>query len=101
MSTMKIDGVEVTAENLPDFTEEEARNYVDYARTQVNGKLRQLAVAPGKEPDTVRVSFTADAEKFERIRRITGYLVGTIDRWNNAKKAEEQDRVKHIGGHKQ
>ena len=33
--------------------------------------------------------------KFERIRRITGYLVGTLDRWNNAKKAEEKDRVKH------
>jgi ribonucleoside-triphosphate reductase len=32
---------------------------------------------------------------FERIRRITGYLVGTIDRWNDAKKAEEKDRVKH------
>lgn len=33
--------------------------------------------------------------KFERIRRITGYLVGTMDKWNNAKKAEEHDRVKH------
>lgn len=33
--------------------------------------------------------------KFERIRRITGYLVGTLDRFNNAKKAEVQDRVKH------
>ena len=32
---------------------------------------------------------------FERIRRITGYLVGTIDRFNNAKRAEERDRVKH------
>ena len=32
---------------------------------------------------------------FERIRRITGYLVGSLDRWNNAKKAEERDRVKH------
>ena len=32
---------------------------------------------------------------FERIRRITGYLVGTLDKWNNAKKAEEHDRVKH------
>ena len=32
---------------------------------------------------------------FDRIRRITGYLVGTIDRFNNAKKAEERDRVKH------
>lgn len=34
--------------------------------------------------------------QFERIRRITGYLVGTIDRWNNAKRAEERDRVKHL-----
>ena len=34
-------------------------------------------------------------EKFERIRRITGYLVGTLDRFNDAKKAEEHDRVKH------
>lgn len=32
---------------------------------------------------------------FDRIRRITGYLVGTLDRFNNAKKAEEHDRVKH------
>lgn len=34
-------------------------------------------------------------QPFERIRRITGYLVGTIDRFNNAKRAEEKDRVKH------
>ncbi|MCR8745992.1 anaerobic ribonucleoside triphosphate reductase [Romboutsia lituseburensis] len=33
--------------------------------------------------------------KFERIRRITGYLVGTVDRFNNAKQAEVRDRVKH------
>lgn len=37
---------------------------------------------------------------FERIRRITGYLVGTLDRFNNAKKAEERDRVKHFDGGK-
>lgn len=36
-----------------------------------------------------------DGPKFERIRRITGYLVGTVDRWNNAKQAELHDRVKH------
>lgn len=33
---------------------------------------------------------------FERIRRITGYLVGTMEKWNDAKKAEERDRVKHV-----
>ena len=34
--------------------------------------------------------------QFERIRRITGYLVGTMDKWNDAKKAEEHDRMKHL-----
>lgn len=34
--------------------------------------------------------------KFERIRRVTGYLVGTLDRFNDAKRAEVKDRVKHL-----
>ncbi|MGN0901962.1 MAG: anaerobic ribonucleoside-triphosphate reductase [Succinivibrio sp.] len=34
--------------------------------------------------------------KFERIRRVTGYLVGTLDRFNDAKRAEERDRLKHM-----
>lgn len=34
--------------------------------------------------------------EFQRIRRITGYLVGTMDRWNDAKRCEEQERVKHV-----
>ena len=39
--------------------------------------------------------------KFQRIRRITGYLTGDLNTWNDAKKAEEKDRVKHgIGGKK-
>lgn len=36
--------------------------------------------------------------KFERIRRITGYLVGTLDRFNDGKRAEVEDRVKHSIG---
>lgn len=51
---------------------------------------------------TIRESKTEDGKtivgkgvRFERIRRITGYLVGTLDRFNNAKRAEEHDRVKH------
>ena len=38
---------------------------------------------------------------FDRTRRITGYLVGTIDRFNNAKRSEEHDRVKHSLGDSQ
>ena len=45
-----------------------------------------------------KVQVVGEGVKFERIRRITGYLVGTMDHWNNAKRAEEHDRVKHFVG---
>lgn len=41
------------------------------------------------------VELIGEGVGFERIRRITGYLVGTLDRFNNAKRAEVTDRVKH------
>ena len=37
-----------------------------------------------------------EGRDFERIRRITGYLTGTLDGWNSAKRAEEKDRLKHF-----
>lgn len=43
----------------------------------------------------VDVKFTYDCVPFERIRRITGYLVGTVDRFNDGKRAEVEDRVTH------
>ncbi|MCI8487212.1 anaerobic ribonucleoside-triphosphate reductase [Pumilibacter intestinalis] len=43
----------------------------------------------------VDVKYYTHKRPFERIRRITGYLVGTLDRFNNAKAAEERERVKH------
>lgn len=45
----------------------------------------------------VKDGMVGEGVKFERIRRITGYLVGTTDRFNDGKRAEERDRVKHIG----
>ena len=58
----------------------------------------------GRTPDAIDVTLDGDYvelayrfhnQPFHRIRRITGYLVGTLDRFNNAKRAEERDRVKH------
>ena len=47
----------------------------------------------------IKTIFVGKGVMFERIRRITGYLVGTLDRFNDAKRAEEADRVKHgMGG---
>jgi len=51
-----------------------------------NGIIGDTCPNCGRHEDDIR---------FERIRRITGYLVGTLDRFNNAKRAEEHDRVKH------
>ena len=45
--------------------------------------------------DYVDVNYTYDVVPFQRIRRITGYLVGTLDRFNDGKRAEVADRVKH------
>ena len=45
------------------------------------------------EPEGKRM--IGEGVKFQRIRRITGYLVGTLERFNNAKRNEEHDRVKH------
>ncbi len=44
----------------------------------------------------VDLTYHLAPQPFTRIRRITGYLVGDMSRWNNAKRAEAQDRVKHI-----
>ena len=48
-----------------------------------------------KAEEVREVKTIGEGVGFERIRRITGYLVGTVDRFNNGKRAEERDRVKH------
>lgn len=98
--TFVIDGVKVTGK-LEDFTREEAAGYLEYCRERIAEPfaLKEITVKlcdDGK----VDVEYEAGGVKFERIRRITGYLVGTTDRWNDSKKAEERDRVKHgVGGY--
>ena len=91
---MRIDGVNVTVNDVPDITEAEIRRYVALAKEHTVTPLTKLSIT-GAGDSCVRLDFEARA-KFERIRRITGYLVGTIDRWNNAKRAEESQRVKHL-----
>ncbi len=72
----------------------EAQNYVDYLQTKYNRKLESLDI--NVDGDYVDLDYKFEPVKIERIRRITGYLVGTMDHWNNAKSAEERDRVKHM-----
>lgn len=72
---------------------EEGKAYVDYLEKKYNRKLKKLAV--NIDGDYADLNYEFERVPFERIRRITGYLVGTMDHWNDAKAAEEADRVKH------
>lgn len=73
---------------------EEAQAYVDYLQEKYNRKLERLDIQ--LDGDYADLNYKFASAPFERIRRITGYLVGTMDHWNDAKKAEEADRVKHF-----
>ena len=74
-------------------TLDEQGAYVDYLQSKYHRKLESLNIEIDGEFANLNYKFAP--VPFERIRRITGYLVGTIDNWNDAKKAEEKDRVKH------
>ena len=92
---MKINGVRITHENFPDDdrpTLDELAAYVEFVKARVENVTSITVTYTGGEVD---LRWTAHHQPFERIRRITGYLVGTIDRWNDSKQAEEHDRVKH------
>ncbi|MBR0287910.1 MAG: hypothetical protein IJQ82_02915 [Selenomonadaceae bacterium] len=91
---MIVDGVKVNFLGIDDATREEAANYVAYVRGRVSEPVKTISVKLCDD-GLVDVSYTARGEKFERIRRITGYLTGDLNSWNNAKRSEEQDRVKH------
>lgn len=86
-----VDGVRVI--NDGGYCEDEVRRYIELAKEQAQDDIQMIRLTPYR--DQVQVEYETVMKKFERIRRITGYLVGTTDRWNNAKRAEEHDRVKH------
>ena len=89
--------MKVTLKNgdISTISEEEKKGYIDYARKKY----------PDEEIDEIIIEFDNEgyanleihkhSKPFIRIRRITGYLVSDMSKWNNAKKSEEKDRIKH------
>lgn len=86
--------VEVIGERLEPA---EVNAYLAYAKSKEGTALKALIIHV--EGDEVNLEYRLRQPGFERIRRITGYLVGTVDRFNDAKRAEEHDRVKHATAH--
>ncbi|MDO4503337.1 MAG: anaerobic ribonucleoside-triphosphate reductase [Coriobacteriia bacterium] len=93
-----VDGVtvEITYSSAEDMkvTDEEVRAYIDRGNSQHPSSVVE-GLKLGVEGEDVNIEYKLSPADFERIRRITGYLVGTMDRWNDGKTAEESDRVKH------
>lgn len=92
---MSVDGVIVIVNNGT-IPEDEALAYVQRGREQYSENLKSVIVTlDPTDPEMVDLEYKWGKPSFQRLRRITGYLVGTLDRWNNGKRAEERDRVKH------
>lgn len=86
--------VQYKNENDAPVSDEEIRAYI-----QRGNRKNPYTIVHGLDlvvdGEDIEISYDLAPVNFDRIRRITGYLVGTMDRWNNAKTAEQRDRVKH------
>ena len=91
MQLLKIDGIRIEVYNA-ELTEEEILQYISRARlAKPSGKLIRMTLTV--DGDSVDIESEYEATPFERIRRITGYLVGRLTRANSAKSAEIADRT--------
>lgn len=86
MIDVKIVGGELSSAEIDTYVKQAQEKYPDKIISGID-----IAV----DGDFVDMTYHWQSVPFERIRRITGYLVGTLDRFNNGKRAEEADRIKH------
>jgi hypothetical protein len=92
---MIFDGVNVEVSGGK-VTDDEIGFYIDCVRDKFLGKkIESLNISI--DGDYANLDFIFTTVPFQRIRRITGYLVGDTSRWNNGKYAELLDRQKHVG----
>lgn len=93
----KIDGITIEF-NVSNMTEDVAKDYIKYAKehkSESSDISKIIVFINGDEAD-ITIEYIQDKPKIERIRRITGYLTTAVDSWNNAKRAEESERVHHF-----
>lgn len=83
-------------EDLGKYSDEEICAYVERGRSLYGNRLKGITLkSVPDDPDMVDIYYDIKNTPFSRLRRITGYLVGDMNRWNNAKRKEEGDRLKH------
>lgn len=96
---MVVNGTDVTVKGIDNISEQEILAYMNLIHQDNQRDEIETLEISAESGDNVALDYTLRPPQFQRIRRITGYLVGTLDRFNNAKRAEEHDRVKHTVMH--
>nr|DAR81861.1 MAG TPA: anaerobic ribonucleoside triphosphate reductase [Caudoviricetes sp.] len=87
--------MDVTIHNPDNIPEEIVQAAIAMMEQEEGRHVVELSIRRTGDPDEYGITPVFEKVPFQRIRRITGYLVGTLDRFNNAKRAEVEDRVKH------
>lgn len=85
----------VTIHNPDNIPEEIVQAAIAMMEQEEGRKVVEISIRRTENPDEYGITPVFERVPFQRIRRITGYLVGTLDRFNNAKRAEVEDRVNH------
>ncbi|WP_378952030.1 anaerobic ribonucleoside-triphosphate reductase [Pelosinus sp. sgz500959] len=91
MSIRIINSIEVTVTGT--ISDDELSVYLTQLQAKQKRKIIKADISVDNE--YIDVNYTFEYMPFERIRRITGYLVGTTERWGDAKQAELRDRKTH------
>lgn len=78
-----------------EISEKEKQGYIEFIQNKEPNKEIEYINVVIDDEGYANIEYKVNPIPFERIRRITGYLTGTTNTWNNAKKAELKDRVKH------
>ena len=78
-----------------EITDKEKQGYIEFIQNKEPNKEIEYINVIIDDEGYANIEYKVNPIPFERIRRITGYLTGTTNTWNNAKKAELKDRVKH------
>ena len=86
MIDIKVTNGTLSQHEIDYYVEQAQKKYPDKVITAIDFEV---------DGEYVNCAYHFESTPFHRIRRITGYLVGTLDRFNNAKRSEEADRVKH------
>lgn len=85
----------MTIRNPDNILEEIVRAAIAMMEQEEGRRVVEISIRSTGTPDEYGITPVFERVPFQRIRRITGYLVGDLGRFNDAKRAEVEDRVKH------